>query len=97
MKQDYFSLNYEKSYFLVQRLWFSGQKQWATFQISDINLDPEGTKCEHVKIRHFLIGKKASIFVSSDVKYTKRSCSGHGTMIINIGQALHLLSLIRPL
>ena len=33
-----------------------------------------------------LIGNKASIFVCSDMIYNKSSCSGHSTVIINIGQ-----------
>ena len=32
----------------VQRLRFSAQNEWATFQISDVDLDPESEKCENV-------------------------------------------------
>ena len=76
----------EISYILVQRSRFSGQKQWATFQISDVYLDPEETTCENVKCKQILICNKASIFVCSDVKYQKSSCVGHGAVTINIGQ-----------
>ena len=45
------------------------------------------TKCENVKFRQFLIGNKAVIFVCGDVKYHRSSCTGNGTMMINIEQS----------
>ena len=50
-----FLLTCEISNILVQRSRVSGQKQWATFQIFDVHLDPEFTKCENVKFKQFFI------------------------------------------
>ena len=76
----------EISYVLVQWSCFSGQKQWATLDISDVYLDPECTKCQNVEFRQFFESVIRPVYLSVVMKYHKTSCSGHGIVIINIGQ-----------
>ena len=47
----------EISHISVQRLWFSAQKQWAIFKISNVDLDPVSVKCGNVKFRYFFLNR----------------------------------------
>ena len=51
-----------------------------------VYLDSEGTKCENVKFRQFFESLIRPVHLSVVKWNIKRSCSGNGTVIINIGQ-----------
>ena len=89
MKPHYFFWICEISHIWVQQSRFSAPKQWATFQISYVDLYPKSAKCKIST--NFLIGFKPRIFSCRGINYHTRSCSGHDTVIINIGQAFKFI------
>ena len=63
----------EICHILIQQLRFSAQKQWATYKISDVNLDVVSAKCKKWTISTiYWISDKAITFVSKYMKYHTR-------------------------